>query len=97
MRRFKPNAAQKAAFVDSMAKLCLWIREGGPDGATNREQALTGSVYFTLNGTRYRISSHKPGRNFDGETCFHAAPHRAPEIAAALSAGKLLNGKGVEI
>lgn len=91
--RFKPNRAQKDDFIAKIAALEAWCRGEGREFYAKK--ALTGTVYFTVFGQRYRVSSHNPGINYDGETTFHAAPTRAPEIAAALLAGKALNGRGV--
>ena len=91
--RFKPNRAQKDAYIEKIEALDNWIASEGR--ALCAEKAMTGTVYFTIAGQRYRIASHKPGINYDGEITFHAAPTRAPEIAAALLAGKELNGRGV--
>ena len=90
--RFKPNVAQKDAYIEKIDALDRWI--AGEGRAFHAEKALTGSVYFAIAGQRYRIASHKPGINYDGEITFHAAPTRAPEIAAALLAGNKLNGRG---
>lgn len=92
--RFKPSRAQKDAFIAEMAQLEAWVE--GEGRAFHAKKALTGSVYFSISGQHYRVASHKPGVNFDGETCFHAAPTRAPMIAAAIVAGKKLNGRGFE-
>lgn len=91
--RFKPNRAQKDAFIEKVEALDSWIASEGR--AFRAEKAMTGTIYFTIAGQRYRIASHKPGINYDGEITFHAAPTRAPEIVAALLAGKKLNGRGV--
>jgi len=91
--RFKPNRAQKDAFIKKIEALDAWIASTGRE--VGAEKALTGTVYFTIAGQRYRIASHKPGVNYDGEITFHAAPTRAPEIAAALLAGTQLNGRGM--
>lgn len=91
--RFKPNRAQKDAYIEKIEALDAWIAGEGRE--FHAEKARTGTVYFTIAGQRYRIASHKPGVNYDGEITFHAAPTRAPEIAAALVAGKKLNGRGV--
>lgn len=91
--RWKPNRAQKDAYIEKVEALEAWI--AGEGRKFHAERALTGTVYFTIAGQRYRIASHKPGVNYNGETIFHAAPTRAPEIAAALLAGKKLNGRGV--
>ena len=90
--RFKPDRAQKDSYIEKIEALDSWI--AGEGRTVRAEKALTGSVYFTIAGQRYRIASHKPGINYDGEITFHAAPTRAPEIAAALLAGKILNGRG---
>ena len=91
--RFKPNRARKDAYIEKIEALDAWVAgEGRELGA---EQALSGTVYFTIAGQRYRIASHRPGVNYDGEITFHAAPTRAPGIAASLLAGKSLNGRGV--
>lgn len=90
--RFKPNRAQKDAFLAKVELLDEWIASEGR--ALHAEKALTGTVYFMIDGQKYRVASHKPGINYDGEITFHAAPTRAPEIAAALLAGVKLNGKG---
>lgn len=92
--RFKPNRAQKDAFIAKVESLDSWI--AGEGRSYHAEKAMTGTVYFTVAGQRYRVASHKPGINYDGEIMFHAAPTRAPEIAAAIIAGKALNGRGVE-
>ena len=91
--RFKPTRAQKDAYIAKIEALDAWITGEGRE--FHAAKALTGTVYFTIAGQRYRIGSHKPGVNYNGETTFHAAPTRAPEIAAALLAGKKLNGRGV--
>lgn len=91
--RFKPNRAQKDTYIEQIEVLDAWIAGEGRE--FHAEKALTGSVYFTIAGQRYRIASHRPGVNYDGEITFHAAPTRAPEIAAALLAGKQLNRRGV--
>lgn len=93
--RFKPNRAQKDAYIEKIAALDAWI--AGEGRGLHAEKALTGTVYFTISGARYRVASHKPGVNHDGEITFHAAPTRAPEIASALLAGKRLNGRGVAV
>jgi hypothetical protein len=90
--RFKPARAQKDSYIEKIDALDSWI--AGEGQTVRAEKALTGSVYFTIAGQRYRIASHKSGINYDGEINFHAAPTRAPEIAAALLAGKKLNGRG---
>lgn len=90
--RFKPNHAQKNAYIEALSELEDWI--AGDGKALRAERASTGSVYFTIKGTHYRVASHKPGVNYSGEVMFHAAPTRAPEIADALLAGKKLNGRG---
>ena len=92
-RYFKPNRAQKDAYAAAMRELESWI--DGDGRALRAERAATGTVYFTIDSQRYRVASHRPGINYDGETCFHAAPTRAPEIAAAIMAGQKLNGRGV--
>lgn len=91
--RFKPNRAQKDEYIAKIEALQSWI--SGEGRALQAERAMTGTVYFKVNGQRYRVASHKPGINYDGEICFHAAPTRAPEIAAAIIAGQKLNGRGV--
>ena len=91
--RFKPNRAQKDAYIKKIEALDVWIAGEGRE--LHAEKALTGTVYFTIAGQRYRIASHKPGTNYGGEITFHAAPTSAPEIAASLLAGKRLNGRGV--
>ena len=91
--RFRPNRAQKDAFIEKIEALDAWI--SGEGRGLHAEKARTGTVYFTIAGQRYRVASHKPGVNYAGEVTFHAAPTRAPEIAAALLAGKSLNGRGV--
>lgn len=93
--RFKPNRAEKDAYIEKIQALESWI--DGEGRALFAEKAQTGTVYFAVNGQRYRVSSHKPGVNYDGEITFHAAPTRAPEIAADLLAGKRLNGRGVAV
>ncbi len=93
--RFRPNRAQKDDFIKKIKALEAWIT--GEGRKLRAERASTGTVYFTIAGQRYRVASHKPGVNYDGEITFHAAPIRAPEIAAALLAGKRLNGRGVPI
>jgi hypothetical protein len=90
--RFKPNRSQKDSYIEEIKALDSWI--AGEGRTVRAEKALTGSVYFTIAGLRYRIASHKPGINYNGEINFHAAPTRAPEIAAALMAGKKLNSRG---
>ena len=90
--RFKPNRAQKDDYIKKVEALDAWI--GGEGREFHAEKALTGSVYFTISGQRYRVASHRPGVNYDGEITIHAAPTRAPDIAAALLAGKKLNGRG---
>lgn len=90
--RFKPNRAQKDEFIKKIQALDSWISGEGRE--FHAEKALTGTVYFTITGQRYRVASHKPGINYAGEITFHSAPTRAPEIAAALLAGKKLNGRG---
>jgi hypothetical protein len=91
--RFKSNRTQKDVFIQKIERLSAWI--DGEGRAFHAEKAQTGTVYFTISGQRYRIASHKPGINYDGEITFHSAPTRAPEIAAAIVAGKRLNGRGV--
>jgi hypothetical protein len=91
--RFKPSRAQKDAYIEKIEALNSWISGEGRE--FHAEKAFTGTVYFTIAGQRYRVSSHKPGINYDGEVTFHAAPTRAPEIAAALLAGNTVNGRGV--
>jgi hypothetical protein len=91
--RFKPNRAQKDSYIEKIEALDAWI--GGEGRDFHAEKALTGTVYFTIAGQRYRVASHRPGVNYDGEITFHAAPTRAPEIAAALLLGKTVNGRGV--
>ena len=90
--RFKPNLAQKDEFIKKIEALDSWISGEGRE--FHAEKALTGTVYFTISGQRYRVASHKPGINYDGEVTFHSAPTRAPEIAAAILAGKKLNVRG---
>ena len=90
--RFKPDHAQKDAYIAKIEALDAWIT--GEGRAFQAEKAATGTVYFCIAGQRYRVASHKPGINYVGETTFHAAPIRAPEIAAALLAGRALNGRG---
>ncbi len=91
--RFKPNRAQKDEYIAKIEALDAWVH--GEGLSFHAEKALTGTVYFTIDGQRYRVASHKPGINYDGEIMFHAAPARAPEIAAAIMAGTQLNGRGV--
>lgn len=93
--RFKPNRAEKDIYIAKMRALEAWL--DGPGRDIDAEKAGTGTVYFTIAGQRYRVASHRPGMNYDGEICFHAAPTRAPEIAAAIAAGKKLNGRGVVV
>jgi len=90
--RWKPNSAQKDAFRSKAAELDKWLANEGAKYAA--ERAFTGTVYFTIEGTRYRVSSHKPGVNYNGEKCFHASPYRAPEIAQLILEGKTLDGRG---
>ena len=91
--RFKPNRAQKDAYIEKMEALDAWINGEGRE--YHAEKAFTGTVYFTVAGQRFRVASHKPGVNYSGEITFHAAPTRAPEIAAAIVAGKTLNKRGM--
>jgi hypothetical protein len=91
--KFRPNAMQKDEYAQKISALHAWIF--GEGQKFQAQLANTGTVYFNVNGVRYRVASHKPGVNYTGEVCFHAAPTRAPEIASLLAQGKKLNGRGV--
>jgi hypothetical protein len=91
--RFKPNCAQRNVYIRKMRALEAWLAgEGRP---LHAERASTGTVYFTIGGQRYRVARHAPGFNASGDVIsFHAAPTRAPEIAAAILAGKRVDRRG---
>jgi hypothetical protein len=90
--RYKPNRAQNDDYIEKMESLIAWLAGEGRE--YRAERAMTGTVYFEVLGVRYRIASHRAGINYDGETCFHASPLRAPEICAAIVAGEKLNKRG---
>jgi hypothetical protein len=93
--RYKPNRAQKDDYIEKMKLLDDWLFNEGRE--YHAERAMTGTVYFQIGKIRYRVASHRAGVNYNGETCFHASPLRAPQICADLVAGKKLNKRGVEI
>jgi len=90
--KFKPNSQQKEELKKAIVALETWIENAGRDLHACR--ARTGTVYFWINDRKYRVAGHRPGVYYEGEITFHAAPTRAPEIAAALLAGKQLDGRG---
>ena len=93
--KFKPNNTQKALYIKKLAELDNWIKGAGVE--YHAEKALTGTVYFTISGKRYRVGSHKPGVNYAGEINFYAAPINAPAIAALILSGKQLNSRGAVV